>query len=113
MAYVFALPKDVTDLIYAFRDPLSWNGDKHRTTPLGRLFKDSDLQVAREPWALYFLSCRGVIYKVESAGYDQEPPNITIWERVRSSKYCYIEAACIWLTDDVCSYTESARVCHI
>ena len=79
----------------------------------GAFFKDSDLQVEREPCAPYFLSCRGVIYKVEPDGYGQEHPNITIRERVRSSKYCYIEAACIWLTDDVCSYTESARVYFI
>ena len=108
MAYVFALPKDVTDLIYAFRDPLSWNGDKHCTTPLGRLFKDSDLQVIREPSAPFFISSRGVIYKVkfdEYAGYEQEHPTITVWERRRASKYCYREAACICLTDDMCSYT--------
>ena len=110
MAYVFALPKDVTDLIYAFRDPLSWNGDKHRATPLGRVFKDNDLQITRELGAPYFQYWRGEIYKVESAEFDPEPPNITIWERVRSSKYCYTDAACIWLTDGVCSYTESARV---
>jgi hypothetical protein len=113
MAYCLGMPRDVTALIYDFRDPLSWNGDRHRTTPLGRLFKDSDLQVEREPWAPYFQSWRGEIYKVESADFDQERPNLTIWERIRSSKYCYTDVACIWLTDGVCSYTESARVYYI
>jgi hypothetical protein len=110
MAYVFGLPHDVTALIYAFRDPLSWNGDKHRTTPLGRLFKDDDLQIERAPRAPYFQYWRGKIYRVESADYIQEPPNITIWERLRFSKCCYVEAACIWLTDASCSHMGSAHI---
>ena len=97
MAYVFGLPRDVTDLIYSFRDPLSWNGDKHRATPLGRLFKNDDLQITRSPVAPFYQYWRDAIYLVEAPGYDSEPPNITIWERVPSSKCCYTDAACVWL----------------
>ena len=100
MAYVFAMPKDVTTLIYSFRDPLSWNGDKHRITPLGRLFRDGDLDIERTPGAPYFQVVAGEICRMEPTVFDQEPPNITVWELIRSSRYCYTESACIWLTDD-------------
>ena len=65
MAYVFGLPRDVTDLIYSFRDPLNWNGDKYRSTPLGALFKSGHLEIIREPLAPYFQYWRGVIYQIE------------------------------------------------
>ena len=38
MAYALGFPKDVTKLIYIMRDPNNWNGDKFKSTPVGRLF---------------------------------------------------------------------------
>ena len=117
MAYVFNLPKDITDLIYSFRDVNNWNGDKYRCTALGALFKSGQLEIIREPAAPHFQYWRGVIYQIhDHQDAYGDPPNITIWERVRASAYCYEEAACIllrgqtvWLRDDVV-LTLSARI---
>ena len=117
MAYVFGLPRDVTDLIYSFRDPLNWNGDKYRSTPLGALFKSGHLEIIREPLAPYFQYWRGVIYQIEDFPDDFfDPPNITVWERVRGSAFCHAEftsvlsrANTVWLRDDVV-LTISARI---
>ena len=38
MAYALGFPKDVTKLIYGMRDKNNWNGDKFKSTPVGRLF---------------------------------------------------------------------------
>ena len=38
MAYALGFPKDITKLIYSMRDPNNWNGDKFKSTPVGRLF---------------------------------------------------------------------------
>ena len=38
MAYALGFPKDVTERIYSMRDGKNWNGDKYRSTPVGRLF---------------------------------------------------------------------------
>ena len=110
MAYVFGLPSDVTDLIYSFRDPLSWNGDKHRSTPLGTLFKSGHYEIIREPAAPFFQYWQGEIFQVDDYPNElAERPNITVWERVRSSPFCTIEAACVWLRDpDV--HTRSAII---
>ena len=110
MAYIFGLPSDVTDLIYSFRDPLNWNGDKYRTTPLGALFKSGHFEIVREPAAPYFQYFRGEISRIDDHDhFFLELPNITIWERMRSSFFCYTDVACVWLRDaDV--FTKSASV---
>ena len=97
MAYAFGLPRDVTDLIYSFRDPRNWNGDKYRSTPLGALFKSGQLEIIREPAAPCFQYWRGNIYELHDHQDDYEAPNITVWEMVCGSAFCYEEAACIWL----------------
>ena len=108
MAYVFGLPRDVTDLIYRFRDPLNWNGDKYRSTPLGALFKSGHLDIVREPAAPYFQYFRGEICRIDDYFF-LESPNITVWERMRSSFFCYTDVACVWLRDaDV--FTKSASI---
>ena len=97
MAYVFAMPNDVTALIYSFRDPLSWNGDKHHTTPLGRLFRDGDLYIERVPEAPYFQVVAGEICRIEPTVSGQESPYIVVWGRLQIL-YCYTTFVRIWLT---------------
>ena len=98
MAYAFGLPRDVTDLIYSFRDPRNWNGDKYRSTPLGALFKSGQLEIIREPAAPYFQYWEGVIYQIDAYPTDyMAPPNITVWAKMPESDFCYLEASCVWL----------------
>ena len=106
MAYVFCLPRDVTDVIYSFRCPRNWNGDKYRTTPLGALFKSGHLGITREPAAPYFQYWEGVIYQIDDYPNDYIPPNITVWERRSESAFCYLEASCVWLRRSACTYLQ-------
>ncbi len=113
MAYALGFPKDVTELLYSMRDPNSWNGDKNRSTPLGKLFSwkgfEQDVPVSfprcsieRDPLAPRFVGRgqeEGVDAKVYTRSWASPYDNVCLYQQDLAFPWCFDEVAVLRVTE--------------
>ena len=104
MAYALGFSKDVTALIYSMRDGRNWNGDKFRSTPLGRLFTGSAPQCTldRDPESPCFVGRgqeEGVYAEVEKLSSVSPYDNVALYKQDPEHPWCYDEVAVLRLAE--------------